>query len=62
MTHVEGVSRKGAISRQEVAFREECRKIKGLGSLKEDFYTKFMPKNKGFGAVTWLEERAIWYN
>lgn len=37
----------------EVAFREKCRKIKGCGSLEEDFYTKFKPGNKGFGAVTW---------
>jgi len=40
-------------SRQEVAFLKECRKIKGFGSLREDFYTKFKPENKGFGAVTW---------
>ena len=33
------------LPRQQVAFREECRKIKGCGSLKEDFYTKFKPKN-----------------
>ena len=32
------------LSRQEVAFREECRKIKGCGSLREDFYTRFKPK------------------
>ena len=43
------------MARQEVAFSEECRKIKDFGSLREDFYTKFKPKNKGFGAVTWLE-------
>ena len=30
-------------SRQQVAFREECRKIKGFGSLEEDFYTRFKP-------------------
>ena len=30
---------------QEVAFLEECRKIKGFGSLREDFYTKFKPEN-----------------
>lgn len=33
------------LSRQQVAFMEECRKIKGCGSLREDFYTKFKPKN-----------------
>ena len=33
------------LPRQEVAFREECRKIKGFGSLREDFYTKFKPEN-----------------
>ena len=43
--------------RQEVAFLEECRKINGCGSLAGDFYTRFKPKNKGFGAVTWLEKR-----
>ena len=36
-------------SRQEVAFREECRKIKGCGSLRVDFYTRFKPKNKDLG-------------
>ena len=35
--------------RQEVAFREEYRKIKGFGSLREDFYTRFKPKNKDLG-------------
>lgn len=30
---------------QQVAFPEKCRKIKGFGSLREDFYTKFKPKN-----------------
>ena len=39
------VEKSGAVSRQEIAFREECRKIKGFGSLREDFYTKFKPKN-----------------
>ncbi len=33
------------MSRQEVAFAEECRKIKGCGSLREDYYTKFKPEN-----------------
>ena len=37
------------MSRQEVAFLEECRKIKGCGSLREDFYTKFKPENKDLG-------------
>lgn len=27
------------LPRQEVAFLEKCRKIKGFGSLKKDFYT-----------------------
>ena len=43
------------LPRQEVAFWEECRKIKDCGSLKRDFYTRFKPKNKGFGDVTWWE-------
>ena len=30
---------------QEVAFLENERKIKGCGSLREDFYTRFKPKN-----------------
>ena len=34
-------------------FSGECREIKGCGSLKRDFYTKFMPEKCGFGAVTW---------
>ena len=33
------------VPRQEVAFRKKCRKIKGCGSLEEDFYTRFKPKN-----------------
>lgn len=43
--------------RQEVAFRENTRKIKGFGSLEEDFYTRFKPKKCGFGAVTWWKRR-----
>ena len=35
----------GLKTRQEAAFLEECRKIKGCGSLKVDFYTKFKPEN-----------------
>jgi len=33
------------VPRQQVAFLEECRKIKGCGSLREDFYTRFIPEN-----------------
>ena len=33
------------LSRQQVAFLKECRKIKGFGSLREGFYTKFKPEN-----------------
>ena len=40
---------KSDIPRQQVAFSEECRKIKGCGSLKEDFYTRFIPIFKDFG-------------
>ena len=42
-------------SRQQVAFGEKARKIEGLESLEGDFYTRFKPENKGFGAVTWLD-------
>lgn len=31
------------MSRQEVAFLKEVRKIKGCGSLREDFYAGFIP-------------------
>ena len=48
------------LSRQKVAFLEKCRKIKGCGILREDFYTKFKPKNLGFGAVTWLDYQRDW--
>ena len=42
-------------ARQQVAFLEECRKIKGPGSLREDFYTRFKPEvNDGAGA--WLKK------
>jgi len=44
------------MSRQQIAFLEECRKIKGCGSLREDFYTKFKSKKSGFGAVTWWKK------
>ncbi len=45
----------GGMSRQQVAFLEECRKIKGCGSLEEDFYTRFKPEvNDGAGA--WLKK------
>ena len=37
------------VTRQQVAFSEECRKIKGFGSLRVDFYTRFKPKNKDLG-------------
>ena len=30
---------------QEVTFQEECRKIKGFRSLREEFYTQFKPQN-----------------
>lgn len=43
--------------RQEVAFGEKARKIKGCGSLEGDFYTKFKPENKGFGVVAWRKKR-----
>lgn len=33
------------MSRQEVAFLEKSRKIKGCGSLEGDFYTRFMTGN-----------------
>ena len=33
------------MSRQEVAFMEKAREIKGLESLEGDFYTKFKPEN-----------------
>ena len=44
------------LPRQEGAFPEECRKIKGFGRLREDFYTRFIPKGCGFGAVTWWKK------
>lgn len=50
------------LSRQQVAFRKECRKIKGLGSLREDFYTRFMPENDGFWAVTWSVKDMVKYD
>lgn len=37
------------MSRQQVAFLKECRKIKGCGILKGDFYTRFIPIFKDFG-------------
>lgn len=32
------------LPRQEVAFLEGCRKNKGWGSLRRDFYTRFIPE------------------
>ena len=37
------------VARQEVAFSEKCRKIKGFGSLREDFYTRFKPEIEDLG-------------
>ena len=39
----------GELARQQVAFREKARKIRGFGSLRVDFYTKFIPIFKDFG-------------
>ena len=33
------------LSRQEVAFLKDVQKIKGCGSLREGFYTGFIPEN-----------------
>ena len=30
---------------QEVDFLRKCRKIRGCGSLEEDFYAEFIPEN-----------------
>ena len=38
-----------AMTRQEVAFLKECRKIKGCGIWIEEFYTKFKPIFKDLG-------------
>lgn len=45
------------LPRQQCAFSKESSKYKGCGSLKEDFYTKFIPENCGFEAVTWWKEK-----
>lgn len=37
------------LPRQEVAFLEKCREIKGCGSLKRDFYARFMPEKLDLG-------------
>ena len=37
------------LPRQEVAFLKKAREIKGCGSLRVDFYTRFIPKKSGFG-------------
>jgi len=36
------------VTRQEVAFWEKAREIEGCGSLKEDFYARFIPIFKDF--------------
>ena len=47
--HLSSNARSGAysgharLSRQQVAFQEKVRKIKGYGSLEENFYTRFIP-------------------
>ena len=43
-------------ARQQVAFLKKVRKIAGFGNLKRNFYTRFIPENYGFGAVTWLKK------
>lgn len=37
------------MTRQEVAFGEKARKIRGCGSLRKDFYTRFIPIFKELG-------------
>ena len=49
----------GMVARQEVAFSEECRKIKGCGSLREGFYTRFIPIFKDFGL--WHGGKKEWH-
>lgn len=34
------------LPRQQVVFWKECRKNKGFGSLRKDFYTRFKPEVK----------------
>ena len=48
-----------SLPRQQVAFLKECRKINGCGSLKRNFYTRFIPNFSGFGAVTWRKMNSI---
>ena len=45
------------LSRQEVAFSKESSKYAGCGILKRNFYTRFIPIFKDFGAVTWWKKR-----
>ena len=41
------------LPRQQVASSKESSKYAGCGILKRNFYTRFIPENYGFGAVTW---------
>ena len=44
------------MSRQQCAFSKESSKYAGCGSLKRNFYARFIPIFKDFGDVTWLEK------
>ena len=41
------------VSRQQCVFSKESSKYAGCGILKRNFYTRFIPIFKDFGAVTW---------
>lgn len=47
------------MSRQQCAFSKESSKHAGCGSLKRNFYARFIPIFKDFGAVTWLRKRSM---
>lgn len=48
------------LSRQQCAFSKESSKYAGCGILKRNFYTRFIPIFKDFGAVTWLDYQRDW--
>ena len=45
------------MSRQQCAFSKESSKYEGCGILKRNFYTRFIPIFKEFGAVPWWKMR-----
>ena len=50
------------LPRRQCAFSKESSKYVGCGILKRNFYTRFIPIFKDFGAVTWSVRKMVKYD